>query len=174
MKEPLLAILEERFNTHMYRHEGIVWEEVRERMIENEALISTLFEMEATGGEIDVMVYKDQLLYIDFSQESPIGRRNVCYDVKALKARKNNKPERTVEELVKWMNATLVDEELYHALQRIEPVDLKTSSWLVTPLEIRVLKGAIFGDRRYNHVFVYHNGADSYYAARGFRVYTII
>lgn len=174
MKEPLLAILEERFRAHMYRHETLQWEDIKERIIENDVLLTTLFEMEATGGEIDVMIYKDQLIYIDFSEESPIGRRNACYDKKALKARKNNKPERTVEELVKWMNATLVDEELYRALQNIEAIDLKTSSWLVTPLEIRLLKGAIFGDRRYNHVFVYHNGADSYYAARGFRVYTVI
>lgn len=156
----------------MHRHEGLDWEKVRARLEDEPDKLRSLGEMERSGGEPDVVGQgrsTGEYLFLDCAPESPNGRRSVCYDAEALEARKKHKPEASAGEMAAAMGADLLDEEQYRTLQRFGPVDTKTSSWLLTPPDIRQLGGAIFGDYRYGTVFVYHNGAESYYAARGFR-----
>lgn len=168
----LLKSLKTRFEKNMKRHEGIEWTKVQAKLEANSAKLWSLNEMENTGGEPDVVGYvnkTDEYIFCDCSAESPAGRRSLCYDREALDARKENKPKDCVMDIADAMGIELLSEEEYRELQRLGNFDLKTSSWVKTPAEIRKLGGAIFCDRRYDTVFVYHNGAESYYAARGFR-----
>ncbi len=168
----LIEILRLRFEENMHRHGNITWGEVLKRLNNNTKKIWSLNEMEKTGGEPDVVDFDkdtDEYVFYDCSEESPIGRRNICYDYEALESRKKFKPENNAIDMANEMGIEILDEKEYRYLQGIGQFDLKTSSWIKTPIEIRNLGGAIFGDRRYNKVFVYHNGADSYYGVRGFR-----
>ncbi|YCA45122.1 DUF4256 domain-containing protein [Bacillus sp. JZ8] len=168
----LLTVLKDRFEKNMNRHKGIEWAKVQAKLDENTEKIWSLNEMERTGGEPDVVGYdkkKDEYIFCDCSAESPKGRRSVCYDREALESRKKHKPENNAIDMAASMGIELLNEEQYRALQELENFDKKTSSWVQTPTDIRELGGALFCDRRYGHVFVYHNGAESYYAARGFR-----
>ncbi len=171
-REELLDILKARFQKNMGRHKGLDWAEVQARLETNADKLWSLNEMENTGGEPDV-VGQDQktgeYIFFDCSDESPKGRRSLCYDGEALEARKENRPKGNALDMAAAMGIALLTEEQYRALQKLGPFDMKTSTWVKTPPEIRKLGGAIFCDRRYDTVFVYHNGADSYYAARGFR-----
>lgn len=170
--EALLETLEERFATNPERHQGIEWAVVRTRLEAAPDKLRSLVEMEGTGGEPDVVGRDEstgELLFCDCAAESPKGRRSVCYDRAALEARKKHKPKDSAVEMARSMGATLLSEQQYRRLQSLGPFDTKTSSWLETPGDIRDLGGAIFGDYRYGTVFIYHNGAESYYAARGFR-----
>jgi len=170
--QQLLSILQARFEMNMRRHEGLAWASVEVKLVENEGKLWSLNEMEQSGGEPDVVGYDaepGEFIFFDCSKESPIGRRNVCYDRAALDSRKSNKPDDNALDMAEAMGIEILSEAQYRALQELGEFDTKTSSWLKTPPEIRKLGGAIFGDRRYNHVFIYHNGADSYYGARGFR-----
>src|SRR5690625_1838018 len=168
----LLLILQERFEKNIHRHPGIEWMSVQEKLQENQTALWSLFQMEETGGEPDVIGYdrEDQKYIIaDCSKESPKGRRSLCYDPQALKSRKKHKPKGSAIEMARDMGIELLDEEQYFQLQKLEKLDTKTSSWLRTPSDIRDLGGAIFGDWRFGRVFIYHNGAESYYSSRGFR-----
>jgi hypothetical protein len=170
--EALLRTLKARFEKNMHRHTGLEWAAVQARLDANPEKWASLNEMERTGGEPDVVgVDKNtgETLFYDCSAESPQGRRNVCYDREALDSRKEFKPEDTAMDMAAAMGIEILTEEQYRELQKLGNFDTKTSSWLKTPAEIRKLGGAIFADRRYGQVFVYHNGASSYYAARGFR-----
>lgn len=170
--EELIAILKERFENNMNRHSGIKWNDVELKLKENPDKLRLLGEMETTGGEPDVVNYdksRNEYIFFDCSPESPSGRRSLCYDEEALDSRKENKPAGSALGTAAKMDIELLDEEQYRFLQQLGEFDIKTSSWLKTPPEVRKLGGAIFGDRRYNRVFVYHNGVQSYYAARGFR-----
>lgn len=170
--EELLAAMKARFEKHMERHKGLQWENVRRRVESDPEKLWSLNEMERTGGEPDVIDQDKktgEYLFVDCSAESPKGRRSVCYDRQALEARKKHKPEASAVELAAAMAAVLLTEEEYRRLQELGEFDSKTSSWLLTPPGIRRLGGAIFGDYRFGTVWVYHNGAESYYAARGFR-----
>ena len=170
--EELLQTINQRFETNLFRHPALAWPEVEARLRNHPSKLWSLFLMERTGGEPDVY-RKDETtgeyIFFDFSAESPAGRRNLCYDRAALDSRKENKPANSVLDRAAELGVTLLTEEEYRALQELGKFDQKTSSWVETPEEIRVLGGAIFCDRRYNHVFTYHNGADSYYGVRGFR-----
>jgi hypothetical protein len=171
-REVLLDTLRVRFEANTHRHEGIRWETVRGRLVERPDKLWSLGELERTGGEPDVVGHDaktGEYLFCDCSAESPAGRRSLCYDRAAWGARKENKPRGDAVDLARAMGAALLDEGQYRRLQALGHLDTKTSSWLETPPAIRKLGGAIFGDCRYGTVFVYHNGADSYYAARGFR-----
>jgi uncharacterized protein DUF4256 len=171
-REELLRALKARFEKNMSRHEGLEWAKVQARLEANAEKLWSLHEMERTGGEPDVVGQDPKTgesIFYDCSAESPKGRRSVCYDREALEARKENKPENSAMEMAGAMGVELLTEEQYRELQKLGNFDLKTSSWVKTPADIRKLGGAFFCDRRYNHVFLYHNGADSYYAARGFR-----
>ena len=171
--EELITILEKRFLNNIERHADLQWEDVQIKLNENPTKLWSLNEMEETDGEPDVIGYDkntNEFLFYDCVAESPKARRSVCYDHEALEARKENKPKDSAVNLAKEMGTTLLNETQYRELQTLESFDTKTSSWLLTPPEIRNLGGAIFGDCRFNHVFVYHNGAESYYAGRGFRV----
>lgn len=171
-REELLATLKARFEKNMARHKGVAWAQVLARLDANPDKLWSLGEMERTGGEPDV-VRRDaktgQVTFFDCSAESPGGRRSLCYDGAALASRKEAKPRGSAVDLAATMGADLLTEEQYRDLQKLGSFDTKTSSWVLTPAEIRKLGGAIFCDRRYDHVFTYHNGAESYYAARGFR-----
>lgn len=171
-RSELLRTLEERFKRNERRHPGMDWEKIRLRLEPQEEKLWSLFEMERTGGEPDV-VGRDETdgsyLFVDCAPESPAGRRNLCYDRKALDERKENKPENSVLDVAALMGIELLSEAGYRVLQQTGEYDLKTSSWVHTPEQIRRLGGALFCDRRYDTVFVYHNGASSYYGARGFR-----
>lgn len=171
-REELLAALKARFEKNTNRHEDLEWEKVQAKLEANPEKLLSLYEMEATGGEPDV-VGEDrdtgEYIFYDCSAESPKGRRSVCYDREALDSRKNHKPENSAMDMANAMGIELLSEAQYRELQKLGKFDLKTSSWVQTPDNIRKLKGALFCDRRYDTVFVYHNGADSYYAARGFR-----
>ncbi|RCR67772.1 DUF4256 domain-containing protein [Larkinella punicea] len=171
-REELLKLLKARFEKNMNRHAGIDWAKVQARLEANPAKLWSLDDMESTGGEPDVVDYDqktDEYIFYDCSAESPKGRRSLCYDHAALESRKENKPANSAVEMAADMGIELLTEEQYRALQQLGTFDTKTSSWIQTPAEIRKLGGALFCDRRYNTVFVYHNGAESYYAARAFR-----
>ena len=170
--EELLIILEKRFEKNKHHHPKIEWEKVKEKVKANPAKLFSLNEMEEMGGEPDVVDFNNktgEFMFYDCSPESPKGRRSLCYDREALDTRKEHKPANTAVDLAKEIGIELLTEEQYRSLQEIEEFDLKTSSWIKTPEKIRNLGGALFCDRRYDTVFVYHNGAESYYAARGFR-----
>jgi hypothetical protein len=170
LREPmkdLLNVLQTRFEKNMHRHKGIDWAEVQAKV--DAKKLKILATMEETGGEPDVVVFGKELFFVDCSAESPDGRRSFCYDNDALKARKENKPKNTATDMAASMGIEILTEEQYRELQKLGEFDLKTSSWVKTPANVRRLGGALFCDRRYNTVFVYHNGAESYYAARGFR-----
>lgn len=171
-QQDLLSTLKERFNKNMDRHSKISWEKVVAKLEANPKKLWSLGEMEKTGGEPDVISYDkkaDEYLFVDTSEESPKGRRSLCYDRQALDSRKMHKPANSAVDLATEMGISLLNEEQYRMLQELGKFDTKTSSWIETPEKIRKLGGAVFCDRRYDHVFIYHNGADSYYAARGFR-----
>ena len=171
-KEQLLEALKARFEGNMSRHEGLEWAKVQSRLEANAGKLRSLNEMERTGGEPDVVGQDKktgEYVFYDCSAESPEGRRSLCYDGEALKSRKENKPKDNAMDMAAAMGIELLTEGQYRELQELGEFDTKTSSWVRTPAEIRELGGALFCDRRYDHVFVYHNGADSYYAARGFR-----
>ena len=170
--ENLISTLKKRFEGNMNRHNGINWDDVEAKLEANTLKLWSLQQMEETGGEPDVVEFdtaSGNYIFFDCSAESPSGRRSYCYDRAALDARKQNKPANNAMESAAAMGVTLLTEAQYAHLQQLGAFDTKTSSWLLTPDAIRKHGGAIFGDRRYNHVFTYHNGADSYYAARGFR-----
>ncbi len=170
--ESILNVLSNRFHANMHRHPNSQWAPIKQHLVMNLQQLWSVNEMEKSGGEPDVFVSIDDLNHVyicDFSKESPAQRRSFCYDNQALEARKANKPLSSVMAEVERMGIDLMEEALYKQIQTIEPLDLKTSSWIKTPEHIRSLGGALFCDRRYDTVFVYHNGADSYYAARGFR-----
>lgn len=165
----LLTLLQERFANNMHRHDGVAWNAITKLIEANPDLARSLQAMESTGGEPDVIAIDSNLFYIDCSQESPKGRRSLCYDQDARTSRKANAPANSAMEAAHEMGITLATEAQYRALQAYDSVDTTTSSWLLTPPNIRERGGALFGDRRYDAVFVYHNGVQSYYAARGFR-----
>jgi len=170
--EELLRTLKARFDKNMNRHKGIEWAKVRAKLEANAKQLWSLNEMERTGGEPDVVGFDKktgEYLFYDCSAESPKGRRSVCYDREALEARKEHKPKDSAMDMAAAMGIELLTEEQYRELQNLGEFDTKTSSWVKTPPEIRKLDGALFCDRRFDHVFLYHNGAESYYAARGFR-----
>lgn len=170
--EDLLQALQIRFEKNMNRHKGLEWAGVQAKLQENPKKLQSLQEMEKTGGEPDVVGYDkktNEYIFYDCSPESPNGRRSVCYDGEALASRKEHKPANSAMEMAEAMGIQLLTEEQYRDLQKLGNFDTKTSSWLKTPSDIRSLGGAIFGDRRYDTVFIYHNGAESYYAVRGFR-----
>lgn len=171
-REELLEILKKRFEKNMNRHKGIKWVDVEAKLEANADKLWSLGEMEVTGGEPDVVGYDkkaDKYIFYDCSAETPKGRRSICYDDEALQSRKEHKPKNSAIEMAGEMGIAILTEEEYRELQELEEFDLKTSSWVKTPVSIRELGGALFCDRRYDHVFVYHNGAESYYGARAFR-----
>ena len=168
----LLRTLNTRFEKNMNRHKGLEWAKVQARLVANPEKLRSLSKMEKTGGEPDVIGYDKktgEYIFCDCSSESPKGRRSLCYDREALESRKEHKPKGSAIEMAAAMDIELLTEEQYRELQKLGNFDTKTSSWLKTPSDIRRLGGALFADRRYDNVFVYHNGAPSYYAARGFR-----
>jgi hypothetical protein len=170
--QELLKTLKTRFEKNMKRHNGVEWSKVQAKLEANPEKLWSLDEMEITGGEPDVVDYDKktgEYIFYDCSAESPNGRRSFCYDREALESRKENKPKNNAVDVAADMGIELLSEEEYRALQKLGNFDTKTSSWVKTPADIRKLGGAIFCDRRYNTVFVYHNGAESYYAARAFR-----
>lgn len=171
-REELLLALQVRFEKNMKRHKGINWADVEAKLVSDTEKLWSLNEMEITGGEPDVVGHDrktGEYIFYDCSAESPKGRRSVCYDPDALESRKEHKPKNSAIGMASDMGIELLTEEQYRELQKVGEFDTKTSSWVQTPDTIRELGGAIFCDRRYDHVFVYHNGAESYYAARGFR-----
>lgn len=171
-RDALLALLQARFEAHAERHQGVRWDDVRARLEVRPEALWSLERMEATGGEPDVVGRDEatgEFVFVDCSKQSPKGRRSVCYDRDAREARKKFPPEADAVSLAAEMGIELLDEAAYRALQRLGAFDTTTSSWIATPAAIRGLGGALFCDRRYETVFVYHNGADSYYGARGFR-----
>ncbi|SFS50216.1 DUF4256 domain-containing protein [Sphingobacterium wenxiniae] len=171
-KDALLAILQKRFEKNKQRHKGIEWVDVQQRIENNPKKLWSLNEMEETEGEPDVIGYDqehDEYIFCDCVAESPKGRRSLCYDRAALESRKEHKPKNNAQEMAQDMGIELLSEEQYHALQKLGKFDTKTSSWLTTPNSVRELGGAIFGDYRFGRVFIYHNGAESYYGVRGFR-----
>ncbi len=171
-REEILGILKARFEKNMDRHKGLEWVKVQAKLETNTEKLWSLHEMERTGGEPDVIVHDkeaDEYIFFDCSTESPKGRRSVCYDREALESRKQHKPQNNAIDMAADMGIEILTEEQYRELQKLGNFDTKTSSWVKTPANIRKFGGAIFCDRRYDTVFVYHNGAESYYAARGFR-----
>jgi len=171
-KEELLKTLKARFEKNMIRHKGLDWAKVQAKLESNPQKLLSLSEMERTGGEPDVVgrdSKTDEYIFYDCSAESPAGRRNLCYDRQAQESRKEHKSKNNAIGMADTMGIEILTEEQYRELQKLGNFDTKTSSWLKTPSDIRKLGGAIFADRRYDNVFVYHNGAESYYAARGFR-----
>ncbi len=168
----LLQVVKTRFEKNMHRHEGVLWSHVQDALLSRPGAWTTLQAMEATGGEPDIVVETASpggLSFYDCAAESPSGRRSLCYDAAALASRKEHKPKGSAVEMAEAMGITLLTEEQYRFLQTFGALDAKTSSWVQTPEEVRSLGGALFGDWRFGRVFVYHNGAESYYAARGFR-----
>jgi len=170
--DELLGILKSRFEKNMHRHEGIAWAKVIVKLNANKEKLWSLNEMEVTGGEPDIVGYDenaDEYIFYDCSPESPKGRRSICYDHEALNARKEHKPADSAINMASEMGIEILTEQQYRELQQLGNFDLKTSSWIATPADIRKLGGALFCDKRYATVFTYHNGAESYYGARGFR-----
>ena len=171
-REELLRALQARFEKNMNRHKGLAWAQVQATLEANAEKLWSLNEMEGTGGEPDVVGHDkkaNEYIFYDCSAESPKDRRSLCYDREALESRKENKPKHNAVDMATAMGIELLTEEQYRALQKVGSFDTKTSSWVKTPSAIRKLGGALFCDRRFNTVFLYHNGAESYYAARGFR-----
>ena len=171
-REAVLKSLKSRFDKYTNRHKDMLWIEVQAKIVANPEKLWSLNEMEKTGGEPDVIGFdkaKNEYVFCDCSDESPKGRRSICYDREGLDSRKEHKPENTAVDMAAAMGIELLTEDEYWKLQELGEFDTKTSSWLNTPSELRKLGGAIFGDRRYDRVFVYHNGAESYYGVRGFR-----
>jgi hypothetical protein len=171
-REELLRALKARFEKNMNRHKGLEWAKVQDKLQANTQKLWSLHEMERTGGEPDVVGHDKktgEYIFHDCSAESPKGRRSVCYDREALESRKEHKPENSAMDMAAAMGVEMLTEEQYRDLQKLGDFDTKTSSWVKTPADIRELGGALFCDRRYDTVFVYHNGAESYYAVRGFR-----
>src|SRR6266850_4762737 len=171
-REELLRALKARFEKNMNRHKGLEWAKVQAKLEVNAQKLWSLHEMERTGGEPDVVGHDKktgEYIFHDCSVESPKGRRSVCYDREALESRKEHKPKNSAIDMAAAMGVEVLTEEQYRELQELGDFDTKTSSWITTPSEIRKLGGALFCDRRYDHIFVYHNGAESYYAARAFR-----
>lgn len=167
-----LQILKTRFDHHPNRHPNLLWEKIQQKLEANPSKLRSLFLMEESGGEPDIIAYDtqtDTYTFCDCSAESPKGRRSLCYDDIALNSRKENKPQGSALDMAAQMGAELLTEKAYLELQQLGDFDLKTSSWLLTEEPLRKLGGAIFGDKRYGRTFIYHNGAESYYAARGFR-----
>lgn len=176
-KNDLIQLLQARFEKNKNRHKDIEWNNVLAKLEKNPEKLWSLNEMEKTGGEPDVIDFNkntDAYIFVDCSAESPSGRRSVCFDREALETRKEYKPENNAIDMAAAMGTELLTEEQYKKLQQLGKFDSKTSSWIQTPDEIRKLGGALFADFRYNHVFVYHNGAQSYYAARGFRTMLLV
>lgn len=170
--QALVETLEARFENHRERHKGVSWEKVLAKLAANTTALKSLGAMELSGGEPDVIGYDKrtgQYIFCDCSAESPAGRRSLCYDRTALDSRKENKPKGCATDLASAMGVELLSEHLYRELQELGQFDTRTSSWIATPEDVRSRGGALFCDRRYGKVFVYHNGAESYYAARGFR-----
>ena len=168
----LISTLKTRFEKNMNRHPGLKWSLLQSKLEANPKKLVSLFKMEATGGEPDVVEFdseSDEFIYYDCAPESPKGRRSICYDPEAKASRKKFPPEDSAVGMASEMGITLLDESAYQKLQQTGNYDQKTSSWIATPDELRQLGGALFGDRRFGRVFIYHNGAESYYAARGFR-----
>ncbi len=171
-RKELLTALKARFEKNVKRHKGIEWDKVKAKLEANPEKLWSLDDMETTGGEPDVVGYDKktgEYIFYDCSEESPKGRRSLCYDHKALESRKEHKPKNSAMEMAAEMGIELLTEDQYRELQELGNFDTKTSSWVLTPSNIRKLGGAVFCDRRYDTVFTYHNGAESYYAARGFR-----
>ena len=171
-REELLKTLKARFEKHMNRHKGLDWDDIQAKLEANPKKLRSLHEMERTGGEPDVVSYDKkagEFIFYDCSKQSPKGRRSLCYDREALESRKENKPDGNALDMAADMGIELLTEEEYRALQKLGEFDTTTSSWVTTPSDIRELGGAVYCDRRYGHVFIYHNSAPSYYAARGFR-----
>lgn len=172
ISKELLSILKERFEKNMKRHKGLQWDKIETKLKSLPSKLWSLNEMELSGGEPDVIGYDkktDTYIFCDCSADSPKGRRSLCYDYEALQSRKEHKPKNNAIDLATAMGVELLNEEEYRELQKLGEFDLKTSSWIKTPSSIRELGGALFCDRRFNTVFVYHNGAESYYAGRAFR-----
>jgi len=170
--EELIKVLQVRFEKHSDRHKNIEWQKVKAKLEVHPEKLAILHEMEATGGEPDVVGYDkttNEFLFFDCSEESPKGRRSLCYDREGQLSRKEHQPENNAFDMAAAMGVEILTEEQYRKLQQLGKFDLKTSSWLQTPADVRKLGGSIFGDRRYDRVFIYHNGAQSYYAARAFR-----
>ncbi|MEO6282018.1 MAG: DUF4256 domain-containing protein [Dyadobacter sp.] len=170
--QELLETLKTRFEKNKTRHKGLEWDKVQAKLEANPEKLWVLDEMEVTGGEPDVVAFDQktgEYIFFDCAMETPKDRRSLCYDRAAWESRKANKPENTAMDVAAEMGVELLTEEQYQELQGLGNFDLKTSSWLKTPADVRKAGGAIFGDRRFGRVFIYHNGADSYYAARGFR-----
>lgn len=170
--EALFHILEKRFTSNMHRHANLTWGHVQARLENNPEKLWSLQQMELTGGEPDVVAFDEktgEYIFFDCSAESPKHRRSICYDEVALASRKENKPKNSALGMAAELGIAILNEDQYRFLQTLEKVDTKTSSWIETPRKIRALGGALFGDYRYGTVFIYHNGAESYYAARGFR-----
>lgn len=171
-QEELLKVLKARFDKNIKRHKDIKWTDIQVKLEANSEKLWALNEMEITGGEPDVVGYDESMnefIFYDCSAESPAGRRSFCFDPDALESRKQHKPKNSAIGMAAMMGVELLTESQYRALQKLGDFDKKTSSWIQTPAEIRKLGGALFADFRYNNVFIYHNGAESYYAARGFR-----
>ena len=168
----IINVVRKRFMENMGRHKGIGWDEVEKRIKEQPDKLWSLHEMEVTGGEPDVVGMDEdteEIIFFDCSAESPEGRRSLCYDREALESRKKNKPDNSAMDMAEAMEIEMLTEDEYKFLQYFGPFDRKTSSWLRTPTDVRELGGAIFGDHRFGRSFIYHNGAESYFAARGFR-----
>jgi len=171
-QQALINILHVRFEKHIDRHQNIEWSEVRVKLEDDPEKLSILQEMETTGGEPDVVGYDkttNEFIFYDCSEESPKGRRSLCYDREGQMSRKEQQPQNNAIDMAATMGVEILTEQQYRELQQLGKFDLKTSSWLQTPDDVRKLGGSIFGDRRYDRVFIYHNGAQSYYAARAFR-----
>ncbi|MCR6722162.1 MAG: DUF4256 domain-containing protein [Chitinophagaceae bacterium] len=171
-RDGILNTLKTRFTKNMPRHKGINWSDVEAKLATNPDKLWSINEMDITGGEPDVVGFDrktGEFIFFDCAEESPKGRRSVCFDREGWESRKEHRPENTAMDMAAEMGITLLNEEEYRYLQTLGEFDLKTSSWIITPPAIRKLGGALFGDRRYDHVFIYHNGAQSYYAARAFR-----
>jgi len=171
-RDKLLSALQLRFEKNQQRHKGLKWPEVEKRILAYSKKLQSLYEMEATDGEPDIVAYDKktgEYIFFDCVEESPKGRRSLCYDKKALESRKEHKPQNSALEMATAMGIEMLTEDQYRKLQKLGNFDTKTSSWIQTPSDIRKLGGALFADYRYGTVFVYHNGAESYYAARGFR-----
>ena len=173
----MLELLKARFSEHRERHPDLEWSEVEHRLREDPASIAILQKMEESGADPDTMGYDvktGKLIFCDFAKESPVGRRSLCYDEKALQGRTKNPPSGSAERKAREIGVSMMTEELYRRLQSLDSFDLKTSSWIATPDDIRSKGGALFCERRYDTVFTFHNGADSYYSVRGFRGYILV